>query len=152
MNRRKQPVLGPSSLRDLVGERFRSLDPRTRDIIGTAALLGYHPDVDTLIACFESDCDVIDALSHACDLGLVVAESGQPVAYRFRHALTQAAIRDALGADYERTLHARIASTLERLPDAITHIEQLAHHWLAAGDVVKARLYNDRVKAENRFL
>jgi hypothetical protein len=120
-----------------------------RDIIGCAALLGYRPDVSVLVACSDAAPDVtIDALERACDLELVVAESRPPARYRFRHALTQAAIREALGAQIERELHARIARALEGLPDARSRVEQLAFHWYSAGDPVKSRIYNERAALE----
>jgi predicted ATPase len=137
------------SLRDLVHERFRLLEPRVREIVGCAALLGYRPDVAVLVACCGATPDVaIDALERACDLELVVAESRPPARYRFRHALTQAAIREALGAQGELELHARIASALEGLSDAGSRVEQLAFHWYSAGDMVKAQIYNLRAARE----
>lgn len=125
------------------------LEPGVRKIVGCAALLGYRPDVAVLVACCEATPDVaIDALERACDLELVVAESRSPARYRFRHALTQAAIREALGAQGQREMHARIASALEGLSDAGSRVEQLAFHWHSAGDTVKAQMYNERAARE----
>lgn len=141
------------SLRDLVGERFHLLEPHVREIIGCAALLGYRPEVAVLAACSDAAPDAtIDALERACDLELVVAESRPPARYRFRHALTQAAIREAVGEQTERELHARIASALEGLPDACARVEQLAFHWQSAGDPVKAQIYNERAAREAKRL
>jgi predicted ATPase len=71
-------------------------------------------------------------------------ESRTPPAYRFRHALTQAALRDALGPETRRSLHARIARRLEELADADDRTEQLAYHWLGAGEAERASLYWQR--------
>jgi predicted ATPase len=140
------------SLSRLVCDRLGLLEPDGRTIVGLAALLGYRPDLGVLIACTGDEAATSDALRRACELDLLVLEEREPPRYRFRHALTQAAIREALSESTKRALHARIAAALERSPDASEYVERLAHHWSSAGDPAKARFYNERAAEEARRL
>ncbi len=110
-----------------------------------AALLGYRLDMAVLAACGQALPEaVLAALEQARGLDLTVVDARTPAVYRFRHALTREAIREALEPDARRSLHALIAARLETLPDAALRSEQLAHHWLAAGDAAKASRYWER--------
>jgi predicted ATPase len=144
---------GPSSrsMQGLVGERLRLLEPQARMIVCLAALIGYRPDLDVLLVCSDaSAATTARALRSACDLDLLVRERlGRP-RFRFRHALTRAAVIEALSANLRRTMHAKIAVTMETLPTALSRVEELAHHWSAAGQPERARLYNERAAEEAR--
>ena len=130
-----------SQLLDLVGLRFRALEPPARTIIGCAALLAYRFDLDLLTLCARVPTGrTIEALRRAQNLDLVVSESA-PAQYRFRHDLTRTAIRRQLGLGLRRELHAMIAGALETRPDASARAEQLAYHWTAAGHTERAAAY-----------
>jgi predicted ATPase len=121
-------------LQDLVEQRLHLLEDRDKYVVQCAALLGYRVDANLLAACVGwSLAATLAVLRRAEKLDLVVSEQGARVRYRFRHALTQAAIRSALPTRTERALHAAIARALEGLPDAGARVEQLAHHWFSAG-------------------
>jgi predicted ATPase len=105
-----------------------------RRLIECAALLGYRFDANVLAAC----CHITEAaasceLQRACRSGLLVCEVPRVGRYRFVHGLYRSAIRDGLDPRLARALHARIAATLERLREAETSPELLAHHWRLAG-------------------
>jgi predicted ATPase len=149
MNLRHARGTTSRSMPELVGERLGLLEPQARAIVALAALIGYRPDLDLLTACSDAGADATaDALQSACHLDLLVRERLAGPRYRFRHALTRAAISDALSPSLRRALHARIAATLERLPTASSRVEELAHHWSAAGDAARARVYNERAAEE----
>jgi hypothetical protein len=134
------------ALRDLVDERLLLLESDARTLVRCAALIGYRLNPRMLATCAGATLDAtIEALRRASELDLVVAEPAGE--YRFRHALTRAAICDGLGEDQKRSLHAAIATALEHLPDAFVRTEQLAHHWWSAGDGIKAAAYG-RLAAE----
>jgi predicted ATPase len=130
------------ALRELVHDRLRLLEPPVRTLVECASLLGYRLDAAALAACAGADlAATVEALRQASDLDLIVAERDGSNLFRFRHALTQAAVRDALDHERKQMLHATIAAALERLPDAGSRAEQLAHHWSLAGDRAKAAPY-----------
>jgi len=131
------------SVQDLVEERLHLLEPAAGAIVTCAALLGYRIDAKVLALCAGAGIEAtLEALRRACDFDLVITEAEEPNRYRFRHALTQAAIRDAVVAGTKRELHAGIARVLERLPDAVDRVEQISYHWSAAGNGAPASASN----------
>jgi predicted ATPase len=129
---------------ELIVERFHLLDAAARAILGYAALLGYRPDLELLTACADvSRREVRHTLERAKSLDLVVRASHKPLAYRFRHALVQDAIRNALDPESARSAHAKIAGALERMPNRSDLFESLAFHWSAAGDDVRGDAYRE---------
>jgi predicted ATPase len=135
----------PESLRELVAERLAQVGPEARDAASCAALLGYRFEGSLVGACAGlSRARASEAFACMRNLDLIVREPGVPARYRFRHALIQAAVCDALPVERRRTLHARIAAVLEALPDAGRRVEQLAYHWSAAGVESKAAHYCER--------
>ena len=42
------------------------------------------------------------------------------------------AIAESLGSAQARLLHSRIAAALEELPDSLSRLDQIAHHWAQA--------------------
>jgi len=127
------------SLRELVNDRLGLLEQPDRELVKCASLLGYRLEAALLAACAGAGFDdTIEALGRACALNLMIAEPGSEHRYRFRHALTRAAVREALCNAEKQALHRMIACALERLPDAAERIEELAHHWSSAGDCLRA--------------
>jgi predicted ATPase len=114
-------------------ERFRLLDPGAQRIVACAALIGARPDLPLLVACGDEPLEsTIAAMERAGVLDLVVVESRVPPLFRFRHALTRSAIAESLGSAQARLLHGRIAAALEELPDSLSRLDQIAHHWAQA--------------------
>jgi len=138
---------------DLIVERYRALDGPVRATLARAALLGYRPDFAILVACGDDDpVATFDALEAACDLDLVIRESRNPPVYRFRHALVQEAIRNAVDADEARATHLAIAKNLENRSDTSAHLEELAYHWSEAGDARRSAAYRLRAAQDARRL
>jgi predicted ATPase len=138
---------------DLIAERLQALDRRARATVERAALLGYRPDFAILVASGDADpVAAVGALEAACSLDLMVRESWDPPSYRFRHALVQDAIRNAIDADEARAVHVAIAKQLERSADASARLEELAYHWSEGGDAGRSAEYRARAAQDARRL
>ena len=135
-----------NALGELFGERLSALEPpEALELLSCAALLGYRFEARLVAACADfSAVRARAALERSRALDLIVREARAPASFRFRHALIQFAVRERLSLEDRRTWHTRIATVLEVQPDARRRIEQLAHHWSAAGDSAKAALYCER--------
>src|SRR5205085_1845677 len=74
--------------------------------------------------------------------------------FAFRHALTRQAIYGDLLMRVRKSLHHRIADTLERLYSALleTHLADLAYHFYEAGAWEKALLYAQRAGEQAQAL
>jgi len=134
-----------NALGELFEERLSALEPDGLQLLSCAALLGYRFEARLVAACAGfGDVRVRAALERSRALDLIVREARAPASFRFRHALIQFAVRERLCAEERCAWHTRIATVLESLPDARRRIEQLAHHWSAAGNSAKAALYCER--------
>lgn len=133
----------PTTVRAAILQRMEPLDARDREILTQAAVIGrrFGGDIlaQTLGSTFES---LLPTLQRArrCQL---VEETADPRTFRFRHALTREAIYDDLLAAQRRPLHERIALALEAAGDERS-VEDLAYHWWATGDRLKALRYGER--------
>ncbi len=135
----------PFSIRAAVAKRLGRLSDESRECIRLAALLGdrFEPQILARVA----ECDVAElapTLERAHNLQLIVEDRAEPTRYRFRHALTRQAIANEMLAVQARPLHARIAKTLEAMPDSAERVDELAYHWWKARDFAKALDYNER--------
>jgi hypothetical protein len=78
-------------------------------LIACASLLGDRFDAQLLAACCNETYELVERiLLEACRNGLLVAQGGDPPAYRFHHALSRAAIRSDLDPPTARILRASI--------------------------------------------
>lgn len=94
--------------------------------------------------------DAARVLRTARDLGLIVDDAaGGPTAIRFRHHLTRDAIYGRLVAHERRSIHARIAESIEGggTIDA-SAAAALAHHLSRAGDAIGASQHAERAGDE----
>jgi DNA-binding CsgD family transcriptional regulator len=137
----------PSSVEQIVLERFRQCDEETRAVLESAAVIGRHFSPAFAAAISERPVDqVLEALKRARDQQLIVEEPGDQPAFTFRHALTRDAIYNELLKAQRSTLHAKIAAALEGRPGA-SAIE-LSYHWRSAGQPAKAAAYDERAGDE----
>jgi len=138
-----RPVVA-GAIEAIVAERLMRLDSRSRLVVEVAALLVRDLDPAMLAAALGwSRRTVAAALERgrADNLLVATAATGRP---RFAHALIQGAIRAQIGSERRRTLHARLASALERRPDAAARPDELAHYWWEAGVAARSRIYDER--------
>jgi tetratricopeptide (TPR) repeat protein len=123
----------PRSVQDSVRLRIAGLSGPSRDILTLAAVAGRRFDfalLRDLAGCAELE--LLARIKELIAAHLVVEESAEQFA--FHHALVRQAIYTQLLARERRTLHGRIAATLERLhlanPDAV--LSDLAYHFFEA--------------------
>jgi DNA-binding SARP family transcriptional activator len=125
----------PSGVRDVIARRVGRLPGNTRSILTLAAVAGPSSDLDLLehVALVDSE-QLMLALEPAVAAGLLAADDSR-WGYRFRHPLIQESICFAVSGVDRSRLHARVAASLEVLPERgrIGRPAQLAHHYLAAG-------------------
>lgn len=134
----------PLSLKGLVLERLRRLTESERAILTHAAVLGRGFTAGSLVSLLGvSEERVLPALRRARELQLLTEHANGGISYEFRHALTRDAIYATLLAAERRPLHARIAATLEALPNAGERIADLAYHWWEARDDARAAHFNE---------
>jgi DNA-binding NarL/FixJ family response regulator len=128
----------PATVHAAILERMHPLSTADRAILTQAAVIGRRFDAELLAHTLETDmASVLPALQRARHLQ-IVEETGEPMSFRFRHALTREAIYDELLSAQRRPLHRRIAAALEAQTAWSATPDAVAYHWWAAGDRAKA--------------
>jgi ATP/maltotriose-dependent transcriptional regulator MalT len=121
----------PESVRDAVLQRVDRLPDDVRETLAVAAVAGREFDVSVL-----SKSAPEDAIAKLPSTGLVVEQSTGSLV--FRHALIREALYDAVPWGRRRSLHRKLAETLEA---GAAPPQAIATHWLAAGDAEAARVW-----------
>ncbi|OLF11991.1 hypothetical protein BLA60_08120 [Actinophytocola xinjiangensis] len=128
----------PTALRDVLLHRWNSLDERSQEVLGAAAVLGPAPDDDLLVrVAGASPAAVAAALGQALAVGLMYEDGGRT---RFRHALARQVIHEALPAPVRRLLHLSAAGALAEGPEP-RPVARLAYHYRGAGRDAEAVRY-----------
>jgi DNA-binding NarL/FixJ family response regulator len=141
----------PSSVEQVVLERFRQCDAETRAVLERAAVIGRHFSVPFAAAIAERPPEqVLEALKRARDQQLIVEEMGEQPAFTFRHTLTRDAIYNELLSAQRKALHAKIATALAGRPTSSA--TELSYHWRNAGEPAKAAAYDERAGDEAEAL
>ena len=127
----------PDTLHDLLRARLDRLGT-ARLVAQVGAVLGRRFDRDLLLAVAGLDERIVDeGLARLVDAELLHARGrGASARYVFKHALVRDAAYASLVRPARRSLHARVARTLEeQRPDTVAALpEVLARHLDAAGD------------------
>ncbi len=137
----------PESVKDLVVRRLRRLDAPARQALAASAVLGPEIELDVLARVLEA---TTDELLESMDLALterVLVESPDAIGhYGFAHALIRETIYERLSVTRRARLHERAGQALEALrADRLDrYAEQLAHHFVRAGDEGKSFEYRLR--------
>ena len=132
----------PTSVREVVGQRVRRLDPSTQSILTIASVIGRDFDLGLLARLAERDEDeVLDALEEATAAQVVAEVAGRPERFAFSHALLQHTLYEELSGSRRARAHRRIGELLEIDcgDDPGDRIGELAHHWVAATKPSDAR-------------
>ncbi len=124
----------PEGVRQVIRQRLAQLDPRSAEVLVTAAVVGPAFELAILAAATEPGTDVLGILEEAATARLVDEQDAGR--FRFSHALVRDAILDDVLVSRRAHIHRRIATCMEELDDEPTpeRIGQLAHHWFAVGD------------------
>ena len=126
--------LVPDSVRAVIDQRVQLLEPRARELLRMASVLGQEFELALLLAATpESEDAVLADLDSAIDLHLIQEQQiGRGERYGFIHALVHQAIYQDRPAQ-RRRLHQRAAEALERLRGSHAAVAaELARHFSAA--------------------
>ncbi len=130
------PALGiPDGVRDALRQRLRGLEPSSRALLETAAVIGDEFALATLHALELSPPEaLLRALGDAVSRGIVGESPDKPGQYDFTHALIREALYDDLPLAHRVDIHTRVGEALERCYGASAgqHAAELAHHFLVA--------------------
>ena len=146
----------PESLRGLLRERLRRLDPGDVRLLEIAALIGRRFSAAFLARIGERDAASLQPfLRMAVDEHFLIEDPDEPGCFTFRHGLTRETILDGVLAMQARAMHLVIARQIEREPDREERIVELAeHYWRAAAFVecaVHAEPAGDLAKARHAY-
>ena len=152
----------PQSVKEAIGRRLTRLSDPTVDALRTAAALGKIFPFRELAAVSAADEDaLLDALDEATAAQLIRANSGSPGAssaggddnFAFTHDKIREVLYEELNPIRRRRLHQRIGEALEKTydasvsegeaagPGAELHAQDLAHHFMQAGDLPRSLAY-----------
>jgi DNA-binding CsgD family transcriptional regulator/tetratricopeptide (TPR) repeat protein len=133
----------PAGLRQLLLARVHDLPDAARTLLAAAAVAGRVVDHALLSRVTDlSDDELRDAGRAAVEARVLTPIPGS-TAYRFRHALLHEAVASTLLPGDRVHLHRRLAEVLSADPtlgaaSGPAASAELAHHWLAAGDLTSA--------------
>jgi predicted ATPase/class 3 adenylate cyclase len=155
----------PQSVKEAIGRRLSRLSQSTVDALRTAAALGKTFTFRELAAVASAGEDaLLDALDEATAAQLIRANSGGPGAtasgsddsFAFTHDKIREVLYEELNPIRRRRLHQRIGEALEKAYDAAVsegeargagaddHAQDLAHHFMQAGDLARSLAYARR--------
>jgi DNA-binding CsgD family transcriptional regulator/tetratricopeptide (TPR) repeat protein len=131
----------PPTVRDLLLGRVEALGASTQHVLRAAAVAGRRVPHRLLAAVAgQDDRELVGALREAVASQLLVVRPRED-SYQFRHALLQETVYDSLLPGERSGLHAAYAAALDQrleLPDGLPVAAELAAHWSAAGDFIRA--------------
>jgi DNA-binding SARP family transcriptional activator len=125
----------PLSISETLERRIRRMADDVQHCLRVAAVVGTEFPLDLVSEL--ADCPTsADALDLAVEAGVLLEVPGQPVRYRFAHALLQRYLYRGLGPGRRTGLHHRVACSLEArlLHGGGWPVAEVARHWIAAGD------------------
>ena len=99
----------PDSVREVIGARVGRLGPEAGSVLGTAAVIGRHFDLEVLApATGTTEDDLFDILDAAAAAALVREHAAAAGRYSFVHALIQHTLYDDLGPTRRARAHRRV--------------------------------------------
>ena len=155
----------PQSVKEAIGRRLNRLSEPAVDALRTAAALGkIFPFRELAAVSSASEDALLDALDEATAAQLIRANSGGPGAsssgsddsFAFTHDKIREVLYEELNPIRRRRLHQRIGEMLETLHGASVqegevtgkgadeHAQDLAHHFMQAGDLQRSLAYSRR--------
>lgn len=139
----------PDSVSATVLRRVEPLPAETKDILRVAAVIGREFDDEVVARTMDKKPeDVRSALEIARAEDVIVRHATMPHRHLFAHALIRESLYEALSEEDRAAVHVRVATTLVELADPTTPaVAEIAHHFLAAGDLADARTTFDHARA-----
>lgn len=129
----------PVSLQAIVHERLAAFGKEDRDALRVCAAMESFELATVAGIAGTGEPAMLAVLRRARDAGIVSERDGKFV---FAHALIRHAITAELFEFEIKTLHAKIARSLERAPESPERQSRLAYHYWMAGEAEAAEKYN----------
>jgi class 3 adenylate cyclase len=127
----------PDTLAGVITARLDRLDEESKRTAQTASILGREFEYAPLTELYESPTTLEPSLDTLQARELVRRKTNAPpLAYLFKHALTQETAYNSLLLSKRRALHKRAAAFLEQHEG--DHINEIARHWLDAQENERA--------------
>jgi DNA-binding NtrC family response regulator/tetratricopeptide (TPR) repeat protein len=138
----RHPLAVPDTVHAVLAARIDRLAPEDKSVLQAAAVIGRHVPIALLEAVAGlSEPALAPRLARLVTAEFLVESAPRPqLAYRFRHALTQAAAAAGLAPDVRKALHLKVAEALEGRTGDVRpeQVEQFAHHAAEGGAWEKA--------------
>jgi predicted ATPase len=134
----------PQTIRDAVLHRINTLGRDAQNLLHQAAVLGQTFRFEDLRAISNlSEREALEGLDVALERQLIQEAPGQMV-LRFTHPEIQHVLYETMGALRRRMLHRQAGEALEQRHQTVPNqfAEELAHHFIEAGDIDKAVHYS----------
>jgi len=130
----------PEGLRDVIGKRLSRLSEKTNQVLAVAAVIGRDFRLDVLQSVTTAtEEELTAALEEASGAAILESRSqpGQPIGFRFNHALFRQTLYEELFSLRRIRLHQQVARALEavygrRVDD---HAGELAEHFAQSTEV-----------------
>ncbi len=147
-------------MKEAIGRRLSRLSEAASDVLRTAAALGKNFAFRDLAAVSSADDDaLLDVLDEASAAQLIRANpsgsgasAGGDDSFAFTHDKIREVLYEELNPIRRRRLHQRIGESLEQLygqrPERWDHAQDLAHHFMQAGDLPRSLTYSRRAAAD----
>jgi len=145
----------PSGVREAIQLRLGRMSTPTVHVLELAAVLGREFDAALIGRALEqATTEVLAALTHAIDLGLIEESPTRIERLQFRHALIRDALYESIPCARRLILHRRVTDTMESLADSAPdrHVGALAHHSLIAAAQGDGRFVKYATHAAQRAL
>lgn len=127
----------PDTVRDVVGQRLGRLPDEAAELLVTAATVGLTFDLDLIARVAALPATQALQLLEAAESVALINEIGAG-RYSFSHAIVRNTLLARLSATRLALAHRTVATAIEAAGDG--HYDELAHHWLQAGDEMKAHV------------
>lgn len=137
----------PQSVRETIGRRLRHLSDDCNALLTLASVLGREFDLQALTRASGLERSrVLELLDEAMQARVISDVPGAIGRLRFAHALIRDAAYHRVASVRRVELHQRVGEALEAIHAAELdpHLAELAHHFYAAADTVKALAYARR--------
>jgi tetratricopeptide (TPR) repeat protein len=145
----------PQSVKEAIGRRLTRLGEAAADVLRTAAALGKNFSFRELAAVAEAGDDaLLDALDEASAAQLIRANAsgsgaaaGSDDSFAFTHDKIREVLYEEVNPIRRRRLHQRVGEAMEKLygeAGAADRAQDLAHHFMQAGDLERSLTYSRR--------
>lgn len=143
----------PVTVQSLIASRLDALSPAEDLALKAASVVGDRFSTDLIARVYPGaqGSDAVETLlERLAGRQLLAPDGGDARRYAFPHALIREVAYQQLTRDQRRTLHRRVAETIEQVHegDLRPYFAALAHHW-SQGDAPEATIqYSDRAASQ----